>query len=138
MTAEQTLLLADVVLVIHFAIALFITWSLPVIWVGGWLKWRFVRSPWFRFTHVGLMAFVLGETLLGKLCPLTLWEGALRRAAGEVVAEDQGFIDFWVSKFLFHDLSWNTYLVIYALFFAAVVGTFYLVPVRRIRWKKEN
>jgi len=139
MTAGQTLLLADIILVVHFAIALFITWSLPVIWVGHWLKWRFVRSPWFRFTHLGLMGFVLVETLMGKLCPLTIWEYTLRRATEDAgTSEAPAFIPFWVDKLLFMDLSEQTFTIIYATFFAAVVATFYFVPIRKIRWRKEK
>jgi len=139
MTDGQIILLADVILVVHFFIATFITFGLPVIWAGAWLGWRFVRRPWFRFTHVGLMGFVLAESLAGKLCPLTLLEAALRHGAGGGVARNcEGFIAYWVGKLLFHDLSEETYTIVYALFFAAVVATFYFVPVQFSRWKREK
>lgn len=130
MDSGQLLLLADVVLVVHFAIALFITWSLPLIWLGGLLGWRFVRNSWFRFTHLVLMAVVLAESLVGMFCPLTTWESALREAAGEQ-PHGQSFVAYWVDRLLFHDFSATAYLTAYALFFVAVVVTFYLVPVRR-------
>lgn len=139
MTDGQIILLADVILIVHFAIAVFITWALPVIWVGGFLRWRFVTSPWFRLTHVGLMGFVVVESLLGKLCPLTIWEAALRRGTGTGGAGDgQSFVAYWVGKLLFHDLSEETYTIIYILFFLAVVATFFLVPIRWPIRMREN
>lgn len=136
MTDTQLLLLADVVLVIHFLIAAFNVFSLPLIWVGRLAGWAFVHNPWFRFTHLGLMGFVLGETLIGKLCPLTIWEGELRQAAGEGWAgSGQTFVGYWVGKILFHDFSQTQYTVAYALFFGLITLTFVLVPVRRKRKK---
>ena len=120
------------VLVVHFLIATFNALSLPVIWLGGLAGWKFVRNPWFRFTHVGLMGFVLAETVAGALCPLTVWEGMLRRMGGEGWAgEGRSFIGHWVGKLLFHDFSRMQYGLAYGLFFGLILLTFLLVPVRR-------
>lgn len=123
------LLLADVILVVHFCIALFITWSLPLIWLGRMLKWEFVHNPWFRFIHLGLMGVVLAESLIGMLCPLTTWEADLREAAG-MAYHDQSFVAHWVSRLLFHDFSETAYTIAYALFFLAVIATLFFVPIR--------
>lgn len=132
MTDGQMLLLADVVLVAHFAIALFITYSLPAIWLGRWLRWRWVHNPWFRYTHLGLMGVVMLESLIGMLCPLTTWEAALRRAAEEGTSGDgQSFVAHWVGTLLFHDFPEWVFTVAYAAFFAAVILTIFLVPVKR-------
>lgn len=134
MSDAQLLLLADVVLVVHFLIAAFNAFSLPVIWMGALAGWQFVRNPWFRYSHVGLMGFVLAETVAGKLCPLTIWEGMLRHAGGEGWAgEGESFIGHWVGKILFHDFSQTQYAVAYGVFFGLIVLTFLLVPVRRTR-----
>jgi len=139
MTTGQMLLLADVILVTHFCIALFITYSLPLIWVGRILGWRFVHNPWFRFTHLGLMAVVLMESLVGVLCPLTDWEFDLRQAAGaSTTDEGQSFVAHWVTKLLFHDFDETTYTIAYALFFMAVVMTIFLVPIRRTQQSKPE
>lgn len=132
MTDTQLLLVADMILVIHFLIAAFNALSLPVIWVGALTGWRFVHNPRFRYTHVGLMAFVLAETVVGQLCPLTVWEGMLRRAGGEGWAgEGQSFIGRWVGKLLFHDFSQTQYAIAYGIFFGLIILTFFLVPIRR-------
>lgn len=134
MQSEHLLLLADIVLVVHFAIALFITWALPVIWLGGWRGWSFVRNPWFRLIHLALMGIVLAESFIGMLCPLTTWEADLRIAAG-APHHTTSFIAYWVSRLLFHDYSATAYMVAYALFFLAVILTLYFVP---IRWNRHS
>jgi hypothetical protein len=69
---------ADALLVFHVLLAAFNALSLPLIWLGAWRGWGFVRNPWLRWSHVALMGFVLAETLLGRTCPLTVWEAQLR------------------------------------------------------------
>lgn len=138
MTNGQLLLLADIILMAHGAVALFITVSLPVIWIGHFLGWRFVRNPWFRFSHLGLMGFVLLEALVGVLCPLTMVETTLRRLAGQAdPGYTQGFIVHWVDRLLFHDLEPWIFTAAYAAFFAAVVATLCLVPVHGHREKSS-
>lgn len=73
------MLLADLVLIIHFLYVLFVVGSLPVIWLGAWLRLTFVRNPWFRYLHLAAILFVVAESLLGVVCPLTAWENTLRR-----------------------------------------------------------
>lgn len=139
MTDAQLLLLADIVLVAHFIIAVFITYSLPLIWIGALAGWRFVRNPWFRFSHAGLMGVVLLESLVGMLCPLTTWEATLRRSAGAGTAGDgQSFVAHWMGRLLFHDFDEWVFTLAYGLFFAAVTATFFLVPVERRSEKREK
>ena len=132
MTDPQLLLLADAVLAVHVLIAAFNAFSLPVIWAGGLADWSFVRNPWFRFSHVGLMGFVLAETVAGQICPLTAWEGVLRQTGGQGWAgQGQSFIGYWAGKLLFHDFSQTQFGVAYGLFFGLILLTLFLVPVRR-------
>ena len=53
------MLLADLVLIIHFLYVLFVVGSLPVIWLGAWLKLAFVRNPWFRYLHLAAICLVV-------------------------------------------------------------------------------
>lgn len=85
------MLLADIVLIIHFLYVLFVVGSLPIIWVGAWLKLMFVRNPWFRYLHLVAILFVVAESLLGIACPLTLWENSLRQ-----IETDKSFIQHWL------------------------------------------
>ncbi len=84
--------LADAILVLHALIVLFNVGALPVIWLGHFRGWRFVRSFGFRVTHLLLIGFVAGESLLGVICPLTTWEDDLRLKAGLGPRYEGGFI----------------------------------------------
>jgi len=53
-------------------------------------------APGFRGAHLAAIAFVVAETLLGFMCPLTIWEDALR---GDV--SEAGFIQRWIHAWLF-------------------------------------
>jgi len=139
MTDGQILLLADIILILHFFIALFLTLGLPAIWLGYFLNWNFARNPWFRYTHAGLMGFVTLESLAGMLCPLTTWEASLRRFVGmEGSNHQQSFIAHWVGELLFHDFDELFFTFAYAVFFLAIIVTFFLIPVERQRKKQEK
>jgi len=45
-------LLADIVLVVHFAFVLFVVGGLVLIWIGVVLRWAWVRNFWFRVAHL--------------------------------------------------------------------------------------
>jgi hypothetical protein len=82
---------ADALLVLHFAIVVFIVGGLVLTWIGGALGWRWVRNPRFRWTHLAAIAFVALEAIIGMTCPLTVWEDALRGAGS-----GESFVGRWV------------------------------------------
>ena len=117
MSETGYLLLADAVLVLHFVIAAYIVLGLPVIWTGWRLRAGFVRNPWFRYSHAGLMGVVVAESLAGIFCPLTAWETRLRQSADAGFAGDgQSFVARWMGKVLFYDLGETAFTVIYGFF----------------------
>jgi len=115
--------LADIVLLIHFLCVLFVVGSLPLIWLGAWLKRGFVRNPWFRYLHLAAILFVVAESLMGVVCPLTVWENALR----QTVVEDS-FIQRWLHRILFYDVPESVLTVVYVLFAGLVMVTFKWIP----------
>jgi hypothetical protein len=123
------LFLADLVLAAHIAFAAYIVLGLAAIWIGRAFGAGFVHNPWFRWTHIGCMAFVLAETLAGALCPLTELEWRLRRASG-LELYNETFMERAAELLLYEDLSNAAYLKIYAAFFAAMVITAFAVPIR--------
>ncbi|ALQ50663.1 DUF2784 domain-containing protein [Nitrosomonas ureae] len=122
------MLLADIVLIIHFLYVLFVVGSLPIIWIGAWLKLTFVRNPWFRYLHLAAILFVVGESLLGIACPLTLWENSLRQ-----IETDKSFIQHWLHFIIFYNVPETILAIIYSLFAGLVAMTFKWVPIRRIK-----
>jgi len=118
--------LADIVLIIHFLFALFVVGSLPLIWVGSWMGFGFVRNPGFRFAHLAAIVFVAGESIVGLVCPLTLLEDALRGAS-----PGGSFIQRWLHNVLYYNFPEWLLTVAYVLFAVLVVLTYVLLPPRR-------
>ena len=116
-------LLADLILVVHFAFVLFIVGGLALIWAGAGLGWHWVRNLWFRVAHLAAILFVTGEALAGMWCPLTVWEDALRGTRPEA-----SFIARWIHRILFYDFPESAFTVAYVLFALAVLATFRFVP----------
>lgn len=115
-------------LAVHVAFVLFIVLGLPLIWIGAALRWRVARSRCFRFLHLGAMGFVLLETVLGMMCPLTEWEATLRERAGQETYGGETFMQYWLQRLLYWDLSPTAFIVLYIAIFAAIVWTFYAIP----------
>jgi hypothetical protein len=117
------MLLADIVLIIHFLFVLFVLGGLPLIWIGAGMKWDFVRDFRFRLAHLAAILFVVGESLIGIVCPLTLLEDSLRRTS-----TGSNFIQYWLHRILFYDVPEWMLTIVYVLFALLVVLTFRLVP----------
>jgi hypothetical protein len=119
-------LLADGLLVVHFAIAAFIVGGLIVVWIGAALGWRWVRNPWFRYLHLAAILFVAAEALIGMACPLTVWEDAMRGGV-----QPESFVGRWMRRLLFYQAPEWVFTAAYAAWAGASVLTLVLVPPRR-------
>lgn len=125
---NKYLLLADGILLIHFALVSFVVLGFIFIWIGYFAKWKFVRNAKFRISHALIMGIVFCESLLGIICPLTEWENYLRIQGGEGQTYQTGFIQEWIQKIMFYDFSEGTFMVLYLLFFALILITFRVIP----------
>jgi hypothetical protein len=125
--------MADVVLVIHFAFAAFVVGTLPLVWLGACRGWSFVRNFWFRAAHLMAIGFVVAESLVGKVCPLTQWESHLR---GTSSGAEASFIQHWLQRLLFYEADERVLTVVYVLFLVAVLFSFKLVGPRYPGWMK--
>jgi hypothetical protein len=119
-------LLADLILVVHFLVVLFIVFGLVLVWVGAAAGWSWVRNRCFRYLHLAAIVFVAAEALLGVMCPLTVWEDMLR---GGVRAES--FVGRWVRQLLFYNAPEWVFTAIYSAWAAATLLTLRFVPPRR-------
>ena len=120
--------LADAILVVHAAFVLFVVLGLPATWIGIALDKPFAYNPWFRGLHLGAIGFVVVETLLGYMCPLTSWEAALR---GDTSGE--GFIQRYIHAWLFWRAPPWVFATAYAAFGALVAATWWRWPPTRGR-----
>jgi len=115
--------LADIVLVVHFAFVLFVVGGLALIWFGAAAGWAWVRSFWFRVGHLGAIVFVAAEAIAGIWCPLTIWEAELRGTRA-----DKSFVAQWVHQILFYDFPPWVFTTAYILFALLVALTLWLIP----------
>jgi polyferredoxin len=120
-------LLADLILATHFAFVAFVVGGLALIWAGAALGWGWVRRPAFRYAHLAAIVVVAGEALAGIMCPLTVWEDALR---GGPVA-NASFVARWLHRVLYWNFPDWVFTTAYVAFALAVAVTLWLVPPRR-------
>ena len=117
---------ADLILLLHFALAAFIVLGLPLVWMGAWLGWNWVRGRAWRYAHAIAILVVAAEALAGSVCPLTRWEDALRASA-----DGRSFIGRWMTRLLYYDFPEWTFTLAYVLYAAATLATLRLFPPQR-------
>ncbi len=122
--------LADLVLVLHVGIVLFVVLGQLAILVGWWRGWPWVRHFGLRVTHLVLIAIIVLQAWLGRICPLTIWEQTLRQQAGET-GYGGSFVEHWLSQLIFFDAPWWVFVAAYSAFAAVVVLSWALLPPRR-------
>lgn len=125
------LVLADSILIVHFAFVAFVIVGLALIWIGWWRRWAFVRNFWFRAAHLAAIAVVAAESLASFVCPLTTWEDRLRLLAGGEQRYEGSFVQHWLHNLMFFDLSERVFTILYIVFFLLVALSLWLVPPQR-------
>ena len=133
LTPTQALWLANFVRLVHLMVVLFIVAGLCLIWVGHYRGWHWIRNGIFRLLHLLAMGLVAVQTILGRACPLTVWEWELRRLAGRGGDDPGGFIEYWTERILFFDLHPAFFAVLYILFFVVIIWTYWKIPPRPLR-----
>lgn len=120
-------LLADAVLALHVAVVVFVVAGLVLVIAGNLRRWHWVNALWFRLTHVAAIAFVVAESWLGWICPLTTLEMWLR-AKGAAPTYSGGFIEHWLQRLLYYDAPPWVFTLAYSLFGLLVLATWWYFP----------
>lgn len=131
------LLPADLILVIHALFVAFVVLGLVVILPGSYWHWRWIRDRRFRVIHLLAIGFVIAESWLGMICPLTEWENRSRSAAGGS-GYSSPFIQHWLHEMLFYDFAPWVFTLAYTVFGMLVVIAWLLVPPGQRNDKKGN
>ena len=106
---------ADVVLLLHFAIVVFVVGGLVLIIAGNMCDWHWVNALWFRLAHLGAIGVVAAESWFGITCPLTTLEIWLRSKVGGTVYS-VSFIEHWLQRLIFYDAPSWAFVLGYSLF----------------------
>ncbi len=112
--------LADTILVIHFAFVVFVVVGFMLILLGQLARWSWVHNRIFRITHLVAVAIVVIQAWFGQICPLTVWENELRRLAGQS-AYAETFVEHWLHEILFYQAEPWIFTTIYTAFGLLVV-----------------
>ena len=118
-------LIADLVLALHFAIALFITLGLLLIPLGFVYSWSWIRNRRFRQIHAGLMLFVAIEAVFAITCPLTALEAQLRQTTAP-----ESFWTYQLNQLLYWNLPPSFFLGLYLLCSIWVIYLWWRIPPR--------
>ena len=124
------LLAADLLLFGHVLFVAFVVFGLALIFIGKVFAWDWVRNRWFRFGHLAAICIVVLQSWVGVICPLTTWEMALRKQAGDVVYSGS-FISHWLESILYFQAPAWVFSVCYTVFAAGVVASWFWVRPRR-------
>ncbi|MGF6638823.1 hypothetical protein OKW38_000943 [Paraburkholderia sp. MM5496-R1] len=118
--------LANIVLVLHALIVVFIVGGLFAIWIAHGLGLPWARNRTFRTVHVLAIGIVATLAVLNVPCPLTVLEDRLRTGT----VGPQGFIQRWVSAWLYYDFPGWVFVVAYVAFLLAVIVTWFRIRPR--------
>ena len=137
MNSMSTALLADMVLLLHVAVVLFVVAGLPLVVLGNVAGWRWVNDWWFRLAHLAAIAIVVAESWLEIACPLTTLEVWLRREAGQTL-QGESFIGYWMQRFLYYNLPPWLFLCAYTAFGLLVLAGWWRFPPSSRRKPRER
>lgn len=119
--------LANIVLVLHALLVLFIVGGLAAIWVGAAFGQDWVRNRVLRIVHLAAIGIVALLAVLDIPCPLTVLEDWLRTGS----VSQEGFVQRWVSDWLYYDFPGWVFAAAYVMFLLVVAITWFRVPPRR-------
>lgn len=118
-------ILADAILIVHFAFVAFVVFGFLSILVGLLARWSWIHNRVFRIVHLVAIAVVVLQAWFDQICPLTLWENELRRRAGES-AYTETFVEHWLHKVLFYQAEPWVFTTIYTVFGGLVLLAWFL------------
>lgn len=121
-------LLADGLVVVHFAFTLFVIF-------GGFLVWVRRRAI---YAHLPVLAWGCWIELSGRICPLTPLENYLRHRAGEV-GYGGGFLQHYILAVLYppgltREMQWGLAVVLVAINMLAYTVVWRRRPRTTARW----
>ena len=122
--------LADAVLVVHFAVVVFVVGGLLAVPVGNALHWPWVNAWSFRTVHAVAITVISLQAWLGQHCPLTLVESWLRHQAGEQATYGATFVQHWVERLLYFDAPLWVFALLYTGFGLLVAAAWWWYPPR--------
>ena len=125
-------ILADIIVIVHLFWILFMLIGF-LLTLCGLFRREFLDRWLFRTIHLFGIAYVSLLAIMGKYCPLTLWENTLRAKYDPSLTYPGSFMIHYVERLVYPDI--NPLIIRIPTTFIAVftVIVFILRPPRRIR-----
>ena len=117
------MIMANLVLVIHFCLVFFIVSGFIFFPLGYIAKWTWVRNFRLRLLHLVFMLIVTIEAVLGITCPLTYIENLLRNSY-----EGHSFVGYWISNIIYWDFPAQFFIGLYTFCLAWTLAMWWLFP----------
>jgi len=105
---ENSVVVADLILIGHFCIVLFITFGLLILPFGYLFNLHWTRNRKLRLVHISLMGLITLEALVGITCPLTRIENSLRN-----VDHYETFISYWLKQVIYWEVPADFFSILY-------------------------
>lgn len=122
--------IADLILIVHFLYFLGVVVPVPLILIGRFCRWAFVRNIWFRRIHLTMLLAIVVQVPFQILCPLTVWEQHLRDRHGKT-GPGESFIAHWVGRLLYYDFPLWIFSILYLTFGLLVILLYFRIPPKR-------
>lgn len=143
-------ILADIIVVMHFAWILFMLLGFILTLCGFFStyvlrtsadRWKGFFDKWlFRILHLFGIVYVSFLAIMGKYCPLTIWENSLRAKYDPTLTYSGSYIVHYIEKLVYLDVNLLAILIptIFIAIFTLVV--FIIKPPTKIKriskWRK--
>ena len=135
--------LADLIVVIHFAWILFMLWGFFLTMCGFISvyvlrrekdRWRIFFDRWvFRTIHMGGILYVAIMTLLGIACPLTIMENGLREHYNPDLTYHGSFVVHYIEKIVYPEANFLFFLIPTIVIAVFSIVMFILRPPAKIK-----
>ena len=121
--SKRATLMAELLLLIHFGLAAFISAGFFIIPLGYKLGWNWIKKRNLRLLHLFLIGGITTETIVGLTCPLTVLENMFRD-----VDYSMSFMSYWATQILYWDLPSQFFMILYSLCLGWVVILWKICP----------
>jgi len=128
--SQDALHLAQAVLAVHFVVAAFVVIGMIAIPIGGRLAWPPVFVLGWRLAHLGTVAIIAAQKLLGQTCFLSVWEFELMDRAGQAATSLPVIHRLGLAVMHWNMPDWF-FAALYTAILIYVAALWWLVPPRR-------
>ena len=125
-------ILADIIVIVHLVWILFMLVGFILI-VRGFFRGRFFDRWLFRTVHLFGIVYVSLLALMGKYCPLTLWENSLRAKFDPTLTYPGSFLIHYAEKLVYPDVNPLVILIPTTFITVFTVVAFIIRPPKRIK-----